>query len=470
MKKLLSVLVILTLFKLPCSARELSEAAEIFNKVEAGIVTVFGSGHGTGFLISNGGLILTNSHVVLGSKYISVRFGNNQTIDAVVLATDREKDIAVLGVNLANIQKFEVLHLSQNEPLVMMGEKIIAIGSPVNWETNEKTMTLGVVGKYSDYVISHDASINGGNSGGPLLNYDGEVVGINTFGLADRGPSIGNAVSIKFAYPVIKEAIEKKKSISIPSAKLHLEASTIEFPYKTVSFENFKKEPKPSSYVLKSRYFDAILGTPMLQYREIARYDDEMLKHRKKRADKKGFKVSDDEYVSKNIGDYSGKLFSLSRPVVTVLVIPKPQLTGASVFKKTLAGIGDVAIAGFTGIPAGLSLAIGNTRAVKKDFDDMSLVDAEGTVVCEPILRNRFDGTEELMKVFSLIYLQNLKDKLFVGSYEYDPGCFDTDKPLKLKITTEGDEKNTDIPISIKTHGIIRKDFEPYRALLSSKK
>ncbi len=450
------------------SARELSEAAAIFDEAQYGIVTVLGGGHGSGFLVTNDGLILTNNHVINGSKFITVRFGAGQTMDADVLAVDREKDIAVLAVNLQNIRKFKALKLSKNEPLVMMGEKVIAIGSPVNWETNEKTMTTGVVGKISDYVISHDASINGGNSGGPLLNYDGEVVGINTFGLADRGPSIGNAVSIKHAAKVVQEAIEKRKTVPLPSPKLHMEASNIEFPYKTVSFANIKKEPKLKDYVLHSKYFDIVIGPQMQQYREVVRYDEEMLKSRKKRASEKGFTVSDDEYASKNIGDYNGKLFSLTKPVATVLVIPKPQLTGGAAFRKGFATLGEAALAGFTGVYVGASRFVGNTREVKKDFEDMSLVDASGNVVCEPILRNRFDATDELAKTFSFMYLSNFKDKIFIGSYEYDPSCFNKPGAKSFKVITEGDEKNSLIPFKPKAELIVKNDFEPYYKLLAT--
>ena len=439
-------------------ARELSKAAGIFQKAEKAVVTVISGGHGSGFLVDEAGLVLTNSHVVTGNKYLTVRFGQNQTVEAKVLVNDRENDIAVLWVSLENIQSYEILKLSEAEPLVMIGEKVIAIGSPVQWETMEKTMTLGVVGKKSEKVISHDASLNGGNSGGPLLNYDGEVVGINTFVVSSKGPAIGNAVTIDLARASLTEAKNRMTETPHPVAKLKQEVSEKLFPYKDLSFQNLKKDPRPKDYVIKSKYFTLNTSTPTMAYRELVRYDDEMLKKRKKRAEKNDYEVTDDEYRSKNVSSYAS--ISFSKPVVTAIVVPKPKITKASALKKGL-GLGlDITSAVFTGFAPGASAWMGNNLEIKRDFSDLELLDAEENIVCEPIRRSRVDLSDEVINLYSLS-IRKFRDKFFVGYFEYDPSCFNTDKELYFRVITEGEElKNPLINIKSKLHSTIKSDFK----------
>lgn len=195
----------------PAEEREISKAGQIFEAVKDGVVTVIaGGGHGSGFLMDDRGLILTNSHVVRESgENLKVRFGPGQIVAAKLLQNDRDADVAVILVNLKNIQHPVVLQPftpPEGEPLVMVGEKVLTVGSPIQWEMYEKNMTEGVVGKFDREIISHDASVNGGNSGGPLFNFDGQVIGLNTFARSDRGPAITGTVAITKALPALEKA------------------------------------------------------------------------------------------------------------------------------------------------------------------------------------------------------------------------------------------------------------------------
>jgi serine protease Do len=172
----------------------------------------FGSGTqkvqsaGSGFVLHASGYIVTNAHVVAGTRQPKVTFANGQVYDARVLAMDEEHDMAVLKVGADKPLKAAVLGTSSD---LMIGETAIAIGNPFGFQ---RTVTAGVVSavdrtlRFQDQrsdqgvkeykgLIQTDAAINPGNSGGPLLNILGEVIGINT---AIRG----DAQNIGFAIPV----------------------------------------------------------------------------------------------------------------------------------------------------------------------------------------------------------------------------------------------------------------------------
>ncbi|MFP2963901.1 trypsin-like peptidase domain-containing protein [Myxococcus sp. 1LA] len=160
------------------------------------------SGLGSGAIIDPTGIIVTNDHVIRGASAIHVILADGRSFDAEVIGSDAANDLAVLKVNAKEALPIAKLGTSSD---LMIGETVIAIGSPYGLS---KTVTAGVVSAvgrtfradnrvYNDFVQT-DAAINPGNSGGPLLNVDGEIIGINTaiFG--------GGAQGIGFAIPADK--------------------------------------------------------------------------------------------------------------------------------------------------------------------------------------------------------------------------------------------------------------------------
>src|SRR5262249_51493401 len=149
-----------------------------------------------GFIISRDGIVLTNQHVVGPSEYIALQFDPKRKIPATLLAADPEKDIAVLWCDLSQIPEAISLEIAKpdelNPPLVE-GEKVFTIGSPLN---QQKVITSGIASKIEKTAIISDININHGNSGGPLFNSQGQVVGITTFGDPDRqgGPGMSGIV------------------------------------------------------------------------------------------------------------------------------------------------------------------------------------------------------------------------------------------------------------------------------------
>ncbi len=157
---------------------------------------------GSGFLISSDGRILTNNHVISGSSKIEVRFSDGSRYTAKVLVADRADDLAVIQIDPK--KKLPFLKLGDSDAL-QVGQKVLAIGNPFGFSG---TLTTGIVSSLAreirnenstlEGLIQTDAAINEGNSGGPLLDSQGNVIGINTAILAPSGGNIG----IGFAMPI----------------------------------------------------------------------------------------------------------------------------------------------------------------------------------------------------------------------------------------------------------------------------
>jgi 2-alkenal reductase len=161
---------------------------------------------GSGFFISDQGYIITNNHVIEGTKAVSIILSNGSEQEAAVVGADKYNDIAVLKTEGA----VPAVASLGNSDLLQPGESVIAIGSPLGDFKN--TVTVGVVsatgrsidtgeGFQIEGLIQTDAAINQGNSGGPLLNLAGQVIGVNT--LIVRGTGSGAvAEGLGFAIPI----------------------------------------------------------------------------------------------------------------------------------------------------------------------------------------------------------------------------------------------------------------------------
>lgn len=223
---------------------EALSATEAYNKVAPAAVVVSTKsvtqgyfmhtqeveGIGSGFIINEEGYILTNYHVIQGAQEISVTLSNDVTTTAQVVNYDENQDVAMIKILDENVEIPATVELGDSDAL-QPGEEVIAIGTPLSTELSS-TVTKGIISATSRSVavesgvtmnlIQTDAAINAGNSGGPLVNTKGEVVGINSSKIS------GEAVEgIGFSIPIndIKDKIE---SLSKPILNLGISVRTID--------------------------------------------------------------------------------------------------------------------------------------------------------------------------------------------------------------------------------------------------
>ncbi|MEM6662730.1 MAG: trypsin-like peptidase domain-containing protein, partial [Pseudomonadota bacterium] len=153
---------------------------------------------GSGFLISPDGVVVTNNHVIEDADEITVNFPDGLSLTATVIGTDPQTDIAVLKVNHDAPLPFVAFGDSD---VARVGDWVLAIGNPFGFVGS---VSAGIIsarnrdinaGRYDDFIQT-DAAINRGNSGGPLFNMDGEVIGVNTAIVSPTGGSIGIGFSV----------------------------------------------------------------------------------------------------------------------------------------------------------------------------------------------------------------------------------------------------------------------------------
>jgi Do/DeqQ family serine protease len=190
-------------------------------------------GTGSGFIISDDGKIITNSHVVEGANQVTVHLKDGRVLEGKVLGSDSLTDLAVIQIEAENLP---VLKLGNSDDLII-GEWAIAIGNPLGLDNTVTTGIVSATGRSSSQIgvgdkrldfIQTDAAINPGNSGGPLLNAKGEVIGINT-------AIIKNAQGLGFAIPINRAA---------EIAQTLIAEGKVEHPYIGISMVSLNEQTK----------------------------------------------------------------------------------------------------------------------------------------------------------------------------------------------------------------------------------
>ena len=176
-------------------------------------------GQGSGVIIDSSGLVLTNAHVVERVDRVIITLQNGNQVDGTVVGTDPVTDLAL--VKIKEIPGLKIAKLGDSED-IQVGDWAIALGTPYGLES---TVTLGIVSSlhrdinslgFSDKrldLIQTDAAINPGNSGGPLINSNGEVIGINTLVRSGPGAGLGFAIPINLASKVTNQLLSNGEVI-----------------------------------------------------------------------------------------------------------------------------------------------------------------------------------------------------------------------------------------------------------------
>jgi serine protease Do len=216
LKKLLSFFLWVILLNQSAWAESISDFAQIVRENADAVVAVSASqtqagieipvepqqgnpSLGSGFIISDDGYILTNYHVVKDARQIMVKFKDSHILEATLIGSDKVTDVSLLKVNASGLQKVKIGSVTALE----VGEWVLAIGAPFGFE---QSVTKGIVSAKNRMVskevyvpfIQTDVAINQGNSGGPLFNTQGQVVGVNAWIYSKTGGYEG----LSFAIPI----------------------------------------------------------------------------------------------------------------------------------------------------------------------------------------------------------------------------------------------------------------------------
>jgi S1-C subfamily serine protease len=430
--------------------RRITEEAELFKTLRDGVVTVEGElGAGTGFIVDDRGLILTNQHVVSKSTEIRVRFDKQTVVRAKLIHEDPERDIAILLANLSACKTCRALKIAENtpdNPPIVEGERVFAIGSPL---FQDKILTSGIVSKVEKRAIISDISINPGNSGGPLFNLDGDVIGLTTFGVdAGSGPGISGIVRIEEATGLLGKAREDLKTRTAPTAELLPTVPEGTFPVETIKtrIEASKKfDQKPYKDDIKDYQINYM--TPVFKFYLSEKDRIESMKDRDKRNKDKGTTTNStvDRYRDlRNWNEYAGEL----RPAVEILALPEVAASGKSLLLGVLTGVAS----------QGMIMTPPNYK-FKADFYQMKLLCNNQEVT--PLRRQKVEFGAAMPSYYKV------KTRFtYAGVYTYPFDVFEPGKcaQMQLQVFSEEDiEKAIVTNVTELTKQRIWNDFSDFR-------
>ena len=347
----------------------------MYEKIGPSIVKVHTDG-GTGFrfVVTASGMLATNHHVVRNTRYLAVEFADGRKVAAEIALLDARNDLAILKVNSSAVRSTSPLSLlaPDRDASIKAGIPAVAFGSPLS---QTFLMTQGIVSKVEPAVLLGDFLIQPGNSGGPLVNLSGEVIGVNTFAEG----RVSGAVRVN----VLREALTNPAVASY--AGIEPDATELPTPpresYPTgVLKEKLMSEPLDmTNYVLDGGRFTVTAITPVLIGKMQVQADLQQAANRYSRRAKK---IKDQKYdpVDEPFYDWYRNATDLLQTVVTFEVKPDFGQTAGSMW----ASVASAAAAGAAGTPM---TPTRQTMEFKAEFQEIKLYrDSE---IVQPITPGR---------------------------------------------------------------------------------
>lgn len=258
----------------------------LYEQLSPSIVTVEADGStGSGFIVDRRGLIATNHHVVHNSRFLAVQFPRGVRVPAIIVRLNARHDLAILLVHPKFIQAPPLKLLSEEgEFRIKAGVPVVAFGSPLN---QSFLTTQGIISKVQELSLLGDFLIEPGNSGGPLVDLSGQVIGINTFGVG----GIAGAVRVSLLRDTLK-GIDISAIENVPDQPLkaiRAERFPTELLKEKILEEPFQRE----SYTLNAGKFSITAITPVL-LGKVQVQDN--LRRANNRFKRRGKKISDPSY------------------------------------------------------------------------------------------------------------------------------------------------------------------------------
>ncbi len=435
-----------------------SDENVIFEKVKTGVVTILGAGFGSGFVINDNGLILTNYHVIKDQNdMLRVRFYEGTVIKADIIESDPENDLAIIRVNMNALRNKPYIFKISKQPESYVGQRVIAIGNPIDFLVFDKTLTQGVISKIDPKILYHDVALNGGNSGGPLIDTNGNVIGVNTFICSGGGQPLGGSIYINNANQLIESASKKINAQPLPSNQIYPDIP--QKPYKHSLMNTMFSSEKdlnnissiwkttPPYYYVKGKNYDIFIITPLLKYKAHLKSNPQLLEEIRKNLYNKNKSLRFDA-----AGDYEPAY-------LTILVSPKPRLTNGS--KAKLCGL---SILGGLGVGPMIILLPTWDVKCKDGFQSVSLKNktkqnllsfSEGKLP----LDNYSCG--KVLYKSGFRYNVTTQD-IYYGVFLYDYKYFENKEDIYFEVLSSNGKQTDKIIIPEKIKNKILNDFKPY--------
>jgi len=333
----------------PPIVRSIAPEIALYERLKSGVLQVRADlGTGTGFVLDTlDGLIVTNAHVVSNADQVSVVLQSGARVPAVVLAKNADADIALLRMPRGVCNACARLRIERADSagqVVLPGERVVAIGFPLN---QRSTVTAGMVSAIRERAIISDVNINEGNSGGPLVNMQGNVVAINTFGVPSSkgGPGLGGSILLAPLLAMLAGVGESNAYRAAPDSLYLPMLATETYPMtvmraaaETASFDAYAKYDA-------LRFGDFLISTAttlskVIGYRE---YEETIAHDRRKREARAG--LSEEQRYSEfgEYHDWMEYVGNLLTPAVTIDVTPRAGETSGSAWGRAFSALGGVA-------------------------------------------------------------------------------------------------------------------------------
>ena len=417
---------------------------EIYRAVRNSVVTIESEGNpGSGFIISDTGLIMTNQHVTNGGKKFVIRYDRGQRYEATLVMEDATADVAILQVNPATLNGRKPVKLADlSKSGLGIGDKLLTIGSPNN---QEKIMNIGIVSKYEQNAIFASFTLASGAGGGPVFNYSGEVVGIATFtdGADPSSPGISGVVSVASAQGILGK-VSAQSGSTLPSDKQLADISNISIPIEAlqaaqqVSLKPYENIDGDASWIR--------IDTPFYLQSSSKTFERELAKKSKDKG--KGREVKGGEGASFKLSPLAAwkKYVGEADPLVRVTVHPEYGETNKS--KNN-------AVA--TGVLLGPFARSKKQYHFKEDIFDCQIM--RGETVFEPLRRYRVPTN----MWWDDEYL-DIKDVSTFGQYYFDPRAFEPGQDVIIRVKVSSDlNKWRDKKMDKKVQERIWNEFAPWR-------
>lgn len=424
--------------------RVVYDYTSMYDALNPSIVKVHAdSGHGSGVLVDARGFFATNHHVVTNARYVAVEYADGRKVTADIVVLDARNDLAILKVHPSTLKDLKPVPLlpAEKDDTVRAGIPVLAFSSP---RSQTFLMTQGIVSKVEPGVLLGDFLILQGNSGGPLVNLSGEVIGINTF----LAQGISGAVRVNR----LREALMHPAVVDFagpePDPALLPTASRERYPTDLLK-EKILSEPLDATvYALDGGRFTVTAITPVLVGKSQVQGELQQAANRYKRRAKK-IKDATFNPIDEPFYDWQRNADRWLDSVVTFEVKPDFGQTKGSMWASVLTA----ASAGLSGTPM---RPTHQTMEFKAEFQELRLY-RDGELVT-PITPGRMITEESISGPF-----MSFVDEAYSGMYQYAPEVFMTGKTYRVDVFDAREpgkvHKSMSLPESHKLIQQLRKDF-----------